>query len=85
MQYRGRLDQHATPAGWKWKNAETDMWAPLNRAICERSREQDTVTDTEGRNTRRLGNKKYLVVEKKEIGRGVGVWWIKKRRREVVL
>jgi len=43
------------------------MWAPLNRAICERRREQDTVTDTEGRNTRRLGNKKYFVVEKRKL------------------
>jgi hypothetical protein len=33
----------------------------------KRRRQQDTVTDTEGRNTRRLGNRKYLIVQKREL------------------
>jgi len=33
----------------------------------ERRREQGTVADTERRNTRRLGSKKYIVVQKRKL------------------
>jgi hypothetical protein len=38
----------------------------------KRRREQDTVTDTDGRNTRRLGNKKYLIVQKRKLEKAWG-------------
>jgi len=37
----------------------------------ERRRERDTITDTEGRNTRRVEDKKYLIVQKRKLE---GVW-----------
>jgi hypothetical protein len=33
----------------------------------KRRSKQDTVTDTEGRSTGRLGNKKYLMVQKRKL------------------
>lgn len=68
--YRGRLDQGAAPAGWKWKNEAVHMWAPLNRAICERSKEEKRAGQSNGhwmRSTRRLGSEKYLIVQKRKL------------------
>jgi hypothetical protein len=57
----------------------TQKTGPFVRGA-KRRREQCTVTDTDWRNTRRLGNKKYLIVQKRKWERAWGFGG--SRRRE---
>ena len=49
----------------------TQKTGPFVRGA-KRRREQDTVTATDGRNTGRVGNEKYLVVQKRKLEREWG-------------